>query len=596
MDEGLFDGCLGIDPTLPQEELHSCLVKLPACKGVILFADGQREPIQLLIAADIRRTARARLCSGNTEETSRRPDILTICGHIFYCRSYNDFKAALTYYRIAKKLWPGDYEDIVSLGKNVFVKIDTAAKWPCFNITSSVSKSQTEKIFGPFESRKSAAEFIKILEDVFCLCQRHELIDNPSKAASCPYLQMEKCPGPCVGNITRDEYLELVSQAVKAAEGKQKQIQARLSEQMAALAGNMEFERASLIKHQIDKLDKLNKSSYEWTREISELKILHIDLSAKIAVKGKRKKVQSFSAFLYKNGEILEFGPFFEENSAEFYELISAESAPDHVTVDNKTQQEHLSLISSFLYRANRPGIWSADLKKEMFEKPALSKLVNKKTGNSNSQSVQAKNMKKEILVATTNPGKMAELSAMLQADVKWLSLADFPDIPEVVEDGTTFAENARKKALGYAAKTGHWTIADDSGLVIDALDGAPGIHSARFSGPKLPGEERGLIDHRNIQKVLKLMENTPSEERTARFVCALCLASPEEVLLETTGTCEGKILQEETGSNGFGYDPVFFSKELGKSLGVAESEEKNRISHRANAIRKLKAQLAELI
>ena len=194
-----------------------------------------------------------------------------------------------------------------------------------------------------------------------------------------------------------------------------------------------------------------------------------------------------------------------------------------------------------------------------------------------------------KILVATTNKGKLKELRAMLGDDIEWLTLADFEGIDEVVEDGTTFAENARKKATGYAAKTGCTTIADDSGLVIDAMDGAPGINSARFSGPKLPDEDRTLIDHRNIQKALTLMEGVPREKRTARFVCAICMASPEKVIAETEGTCEGIILNEETGENGFGYDPVFFSTELKKSLGTADPEEKNKISHRGNAIRNLK-------
>ena len=131
----------------------------------------------------------------------------------------------------------------------------------------------------------------------------------------------------------------------------------------------------------------------------------------------------------------------------------------------------------------------------------------------------------KKILVATTNPGKMAELSAMLDADVEWVSLADFPETQEVLEDGETFAENSAKKALGYAQQTGLWTIADDSGLCIDALDGAPGVNSARFSGDKLPGEDRGLIDHRNIAKALQLMQDVPFENRGGRFVCHICLA-----------------------------------------------------------------------
>lgn len=202
----------------------------------------------------------------------------------------------------------------------------------------------------------------------------------------------------------------------------------------------------------------------------------------------------------------------------------------------------------------------------------------------------------KKILVATTNPGKLAELSAMLDADVDWISLADFPDAQEVLEDGATFAENSAKKALGYAQQTGLWTIADDSGLCIDALDGAPGINSARFSGEKLADEDRGLIDHRNIAKVLKLMKDIPYENRGGRFVCHLCLASPEKVLAETEGTLEGIIATDQTGDNGFGYDPIVFIPSMNKTVAELTVEQKNAISHRGNAIKKLKPLLDELL
>ncbi len=128
----------------------------------------------------------------------------------------------------------------------------------------------------------------------------------------------------------------------------------------------------------------------------------------------------------------------------------------------------------------------------------------------------------KEILVATTNRGKIAEMRAMLGGDVRWLSLADVREIAEIVEDGATFAANARKKALGYAKAAGLWTIADDSGLVVDALDGAPGVISARFSGEKLEGDERTLIDHRNIAKVLELLQGVP-ESKGRRDSSAAC-------------------------------------------------------------------------
>ena len=202
--------------------------------------------------------------------------------------------------------------------------------------------------------------------------------------------------------------------------------------------------------------------------------------------------------------------------------------------------------------------------------------------------------MKRNILVATTNPGKIAELRAMLDADVQWLDLSDFPDIEEIEEDGLTFAENARKKALGHAQATGLWTIADDSGLVVDALDGEPGVKSARFSGAK--SKDRSLIDHRNIAKVLELLKDVPEEKRTAKFVCCLCLAKPEKTLIETEGTLQGLITNKEIGKNGFGYDPIFFVPSLNKTVAQLTAEEKNAISHRGIAIRKLKPMLKEIL
>ncbi|MFA5252269.1 MAG: XTP/dITP diphosphatase [Phycisphaerae bacterium] len=202
--------------------------------------------------------------------------------------------------------------------------------------------------------------------------------------------------------------------------------------------------------------------------------------------------------------------------------------------------------------------------------------------------------MKRKILVASTNPGKIGELRAMLDLDVEWAGLADFPNAKEIKEDGETFAENARKKAIGYAKQTGLWTIADDSGLIVDALGGEPGVRSARFSGAK--DKDRTLLDHKNMAKTLKLLKGTPKEKRTARFVCCLCLASPEKVLIETEGKLEGSIAEKETGTNGFGYDPIFFVPKLGKTVAQLTSEEKNAISHRGKAIRELKPLLKKLL
>ncbi len=202
--------------------------------------------------------------------------------------------------------------------------------------------------------------------------------------------------------------------------------------------------------------------------------------------------------------------------------------------------------------------------------------------------------MKRKILVASTNPGKLKELREMLEGDIEWVRLSDFPNVSDIEEDGKTFAENARKKAIGYAKATGLWTLADDSGLVIDALGGEPGVKSARFSGDK--DKNRGLLDHKNMAKVLKLLKGVPKEKRAARFMCRLCLASPEKVLIETEGKLEGIIATEQAGENGFGYDPIFFVPELNKTVAQMTSEEKNAISHRGNAIRSLKRSFEQLV
>jgi XTP/dITP diphosphohydrolase len=204
--------------------------------------------------------------------------------------------------------------------------------------------------------------------------------------------------------------------------------------------------------------------------------------------------------------------------------------------------------------------------------------------------------MKRKILVATTNVGKIAELKAMLDLDADWLDLSYYPEVEEIKEDGETFIENACKKATGYARITGQWTIADDSGLQVDALGGEPGVKSARYSGEKTINDDGTLIDHRNIAKVLKLLKGVPREKRTARFFCSLCLATPDQVMIETEGTLEGLITEKEIGKNGFGYDPIFFVPELNKTVAQLTPEEKNAISHRGNAIRKLKPLLEKLL
>jgi XTP/dITP diphosphohydrolase len=196
----------------------------------------------------------------------------------------------------------------------------------------------------------------------------------------------------------------------------------------------------------------------------------------------------------------------------------------------------------------------------------------------------------KEVIIATKNAGKVKEFQALLaKKGVEVKSLLDFPNCPDVEETGSTFAENAILKAEAMAAYFNQTVIADDSGLSIDALDGRPGVYSARYAG-----EEKD--DRANIAKVLEELNGVPFEKRTARFHCALAVAIPQQRTVVVEGTCEGYITDTPRGENGFGYDPIFYVPQKGKTMAELTKEEKNQISHRANALAKLDKQWSEII
>jgi XTP/dITP diphosphohydrolase len=193
--------------------------------------------------------------------------------------------------------------------------------------------------------------------------------------------------------------------------------------------------------------------------------------------------------------------------------------------------------------------------------------------------------------MASRNPGKIWELEAILQdSGVSLLSLADFPELPEIPEEGDTFAENAATKALAVARLTGHPALADDSGLMVDALGGAPGVFSARYAQDRsAPGPP---TDADNWGKLLDELKNVPQGKRGARFVCELALATPDGRLLTARGECAGVIAFEPQGDTGFGYDPVFWVPEYAATMAQLGPEIKNKISHRARALAAFKTLL----
>lgn len=196
----------------------------------------------------------------------------------------------------------------------------------------------------------------------------------------------------------------------------------------------------------------------------------------------------------------------------------------------------------------------------------------------------------KEIFIATNNKGKARDFEALFQPlGIEVKTLADLPEMIDVEETGVTFEENAILKAEEIAQRFNTFVIADDSGLEVDALNGEPGVYSARYAG-------EAKDDEANIDKVLTQLENVPTQERTARFRCVLAVAAPGIETVTIDGSCEGLITTERIGTEGFGYDPIFYVPKYERTMAQMTAEEKGKISHRGQAIKKLRPQLAPLL
>lgn len=192
-------------------------------------------------------------------------------------------------------------------------------------------------------------------------------------------------------------------------------------------------------------------------------------------------------------------------------------------------------------------------------------------------------NNSKRLLLATTNPGKVRELAAMVSViGIAVAGLDSIGPYDEIEETGSTFEENARLKASGYARRSGLWTIADDSGLEIAALEGRPGVHSARYGGMELNFAEK-------MRSVLKELDAAASNDRSARFVCSIALADPNGEIVHTAeGECAGSIARTPRGNNGFGYDPIFIPDSFSMTFGELSDAEKRDLSHRGRAFSRI--------
>jgi XTP/dITP diphosphohydrolase len=206
--------------------------------------------------------------------------------------------------------------------------------------------------------------------------------------------------------------------------------------------------------------------------------------------------------------------------------------------------------------------------------------------------------MIRTIILASRNVGKLREIRQVLEGlPVAIGSLDEFPAVAEPEETGETFAENACQKAMYYAAHTRQWCLADDSGLVVDALAGRPGVRSARYAIDDCPANStRQMIDQANNAKLLRQLRDVPDDRRTARFVCHLALSDGQTVLIQADDCLEGRIGHQARGENGFGYDPLFCLPQLGCTTAQLPQAHKNLISHRGKALLKFASQLNDYI
>lgn len=374
-----FEACIPIEPG---DDRIRTVQMIPNRRGVVLFADSDDRPILLLSAASLRTTVRNRLLHENAGGPTKRAKLTEIVDRIYYACCHCEFKNTLTHYQLARALYPDSYREHFRFLKPYCIKIDLSAKWPNFSVIDKPVTQNSEKVFGIFPTHKSAAEFKGILEEAFVLCRRPNLIDSPDRCLSCPYLQMRSCPAPCIGRISREQYLLQIADAVHAAAGRFDHNIERLTERMFELSQQTEFEEAAKIKERLKQLKLLSEPKFKWVTYLSELAILHIDTGPRIKIKGKRKLTQLYSAFLIRTDRVFDLGNFNADQSDQMLKALEKKISLPHKSTDASVMSEQISLLGSLIYRGKPPGIWLSckkTLSAELIQKAISKKFELKK-------------------------------------------------------------------------------------------------------------------------------------------------------------------------------------------------------------------------
>ncbi len=356
-------------------DIKEQLNKLPNRRGVILFVNPAGSPVQLLACSSLRTVARSKLAA-EKNTISRKIDLRRETAEIYWRKCECEFHTLLEHLRAAQQIFPDRWQEFARYPKAHFLCIDFSADWPVFSISTSAGTDEGRQCFGPVPSRRSAEKSCKIIEQAFELCRCPELIDKPQKAKCCQYFQMSACPAPCLGKMSRDEYLIRLYNAAEFLENPAGFIESA-KKQMAGYAAAGEYEKAQILKKQIELLEKLTASrDFKWLADWNDFIILHIDRTGE---KGKieNKFYDRFTAYLITDCSIESLGDFCEATvDAVLSSLDVKLSVGAAAYGGHKISGAELGLICFCLYRSRSPGIWL-----RCVESPAADKII-KMMGN----------------------------------------------------------------------------------------------------------------------------------------------------------------------------------------------------------------------
>lgn len=374
--EELFQGSL----SLPDENQSDALAGIPACRGVLLFADARQRPIRMTYCANLRRMAQVKLTGpAGDEETTRTVDLAAVTRRLHFLPCRTEYESFLQYIHLARRLFPDSPDEYISLPPAHSVAADPDEAWGAFTCTDQPLQKKTAVYFGLFPSRKHADAFAQAWNTAFGLCRNRRLAAS-GKGRQCSYLQMGLCPGPCLDAANASMYRHTFQQAVEAASRPPEATVDLLTIEMKQKAARMEFEQAQLLKKQIEQLESLTGGAYRWTCNLRDFGIVHIDQSC-FGRKQGRRKLPLFCIYEMDARRVT----LADEITAELQEPAPAEPLPSapQAPLPTLPPKAHLGLLSYYLYRNRPPGLWmrrekftsrSAENVRELITKTFLTK------------------------------------------------------------------------------------------------------------------------------------------------------------------------------------------------------------------------------